>query len=121
MNFATHSWLGERKFKFLFPSGTTAHIPQWGSGEFPPLSPRAAARSALAFLNTVLPNSGGSLRSYTLGQAWGPRSEDCYWYYSIEFQVPDPEDGAADDSLVQIPVLLNGVVPPHLVVDENRG
>ncbi len=117
MHFATFCWFGEQKFKFVFPSGATARAPSWRDDEFPPLSPHAAGRFALAFLDEVLPKSTAYLMSYTLAKAWGPQTEDCYWYYSIECQVPDPEDIAADHSIVHIPVLLNGVVPQCIALD----
>lgn len=117
MHFATSTWLGDEKVKFLFPPGVTANSPRWGNDEFPPLSPRAAARSAFAFLDVALPMSNASLREYTLARTWGPKDADCYWSYSVELQVPDPEDIGADASLVHIPVLFNGAVPPYIVLD----
>jgi len=120
MHFATFTWLGERKFRFVFPSGAIADAPSWGDDEFPPLSPRAASRIASTFLDEILPNSGASLTKYILAKAWGPQAEDCYWYYSIEFQVPDPADVGADHSIAHIPVLLSGVVPQYTALNADE-
>lgn len=117
MHFATYAWFGERKVKFLFPSGISANAPRWGESEYPPLSPRAAAKAAITFLNKVLPDSGGSLTTYKLVQAWGPNSDDCYWYYAIEFSIPDPEDIGLDAGLLEIPVLFNGIVPEYILIE----
>jgi|CXWL01.2.fsa_nt_gi hypothetical protein len=117
MHFATFAWFGDQKFKFLFPSGVTANLPHWGTDDYPPLSPRAAARSALAFLDAAVPMSNASLEEFTLARAWGPQDDDRYWYYSIKLRVPHPEDVGADASLVNIPVLFNGAVPPCIALD----
>lgn len=112
MHYGTYFWAGEQRYKFCFPAGDASSSPVWGEDEFPPLSPRQAERSATLFLESHLPGSFGRLNSYKLNRTWGPKENDCYWYYSIEFMVPDPEDIGADASLVEIPVLFDGTVPP---------
>lgn len=113
MHYGTFFWIGEERFKFCFPSGNETTAPRWTEEhEFPPLSPRKAADSAIQFLSSRLPNSGASLKSYRLYKSWGPEPLDCYWYYAIEFVIPDPEDVGADSSLLEIPVLFDGTVPP---------
>jgi hypothetical protein len=112
MHYGIYFWIGERRLKFCFPSGDESTAPVWADSDFPPLPPRQAALSAEQFLKSQLPDSGASLKCYKLRKTWGPKSNDCYWYYAIEFVMPDPEDVGADSSLVEIPVLFDGLVPP---------
>ena len=115
MHYATFVWLKEQAYKFFFPAGRRLAVRWDDEAAFPPLDPRQAALLAGRFIDTHLPDSGRSLQSISLKKAWGPDVLDQYWYYIVEFAIPDLKD-FNDSELVQVPVLMDGSLPKFLPV-----
>lgn len=102
-------------FKFSFGPELGADKPAWSEEEpFPPLSPReaiAASREALVRMLSDYPCAEPAFNACAL-QRSGPEG---WWYYDVSWMVWPPEGG--DRSLINLPVMLNGQVPPYQAFD----
>jgi hypothetical protein len=113
----------ELLFKFIIKNETGAGEAAWLENEdFPSLAPRKAIEISKQKLLELLK-----------GYPWAePRFDSCalkttsqyeggFWFYDIEWVVWPPEQDGSDRLSLNIPVMLNGKVPPcEIYTNKNR-
>ncbi|GFM84590.1 hypothetical protein PSCICN_52820 [Pseudomonas cichorii] len=103
----------ELVFKFSFGKNEGADNPPWLENEdFPPLSPREAiAVSKLVVLDMLREYPYAEPQFHACALKKVNNSDNGWWYYDIDWMAYPPECG--DRSVVNVPVMLNGRVPPY--------
>lgn len=104
----------ELLFKFSLRNDAGDGCPQWLEDEaFPPLSPRdaiAASKAVALEILSAYPWADPTLASCALKRT--SHLDSGWWYYDIDWWVWSPDNDGSDRSGLNIPVMLNGKVPP---------
>ncbi len=107
----------ELLFKFSFGKEEGADSPPWLANEdFPPLSPREAieaSKTAVSEMLKAYPWAEPQFYSCALKRT--SENDDGWWYYDVDWMVWPPECDGGDQSGINVPVMLNGQVPPYEV------
>lgn len=107
----------ELLFKFLIDEEGGAGECAWSEQEdYPSLPPRKAieiSKGKLLELLKEYPWAEPQFHSCALKNT--SNHEGGFWYYDIEWMVWPPEQDGSDRSVISIPVMLNGQIPPYEV------
>ncbi|WP_139165661.1 hypothetical protein [Chromobacterium amazonense] len=107
----------ELLLKFSIDNSAGANEPSWQETEnYPPLPPREAieiSRLTLLLILKDYPWAEPEFHSCALKRT--SEYEGNWWYYDIDWMVWPPEQDGSDRSGINVPVMLNGKVPPYEV------
>lgn len=106
----------ELVFKFNLNNEEGAHEDPWSeSDDFPSLSPREAMELSKEKLLELLKRYPWAEPEFSSCSLKYNKHEGGWWYYDIEWMVWPPEMDGSDKASINIPVMLNGKIPPFQV------